>query len=308
MPRSLPEQTAFTLIELLVVIAIIGILAAILLPVLSKAKTRAQASKCMGNLKQMGSGTLLYLEDNSDKLMLGGLRYRVNGTPYHFAWDDLLQSYVGGSMNAAQRMQDGAPALVAPALLRCPSDKVAITNTAATPAAGARRSYAMPEHNMGAIEIPAGAGVPPNSWPPNSSNKTGVGLRYDASVGAPSGWDANADPINGARDPGYQAAIVVSLVQDSGGTILITERIDPDNIVGRWQDSVLGRANNHIGTVPGQTTAQASKALHNDSFNYLMVDGHVEFLIPEATLSRTNNAAVGPQTRQDGMWSILAGD
>jgi prepilin-type processing-associated H-X9-DG protein/prepilin-type N-terminal cleavage/methylation domain-containing protein len=84
--RIAHRAAAFTLIELLVVIVIIGVLAALLLPVLTRCKARAQRIVCVGNLRQLGAAAQMYWDDNGGNCFAWRYGPKDLGQVYWFGW------------------------------------------------------------------------------------------------------------------------------------------------------------------------------------------------------------------------------
>ncbi len=116
-------KPGFTLIELLVVIAIIAILAAMLLPALSKSKDKAFGISCLSNLRQLTLAAHTYASDNND-VIVPNLLNDVN------AWVGGVVFQLPGATNVADiRLSKLYPYSQSPGIYRCPADKFSVAGS-----------------------------------------------------------------------------------------------------------------------------------------------------------------------------------
>ena len=283
-----------------------------LLPALAKAKQKAQTSSCMNNLKTLGLGMRMYEGDNSEKLPYAAIR---TSTWSNVSWDDLLNSSVGGNMTEGNITWDGPTTTSPTKLLKCASDKFTVGDPwVGNLAVYYRRSYAMPATYMN----PA-TGADPNKWPLTSNSQTPVGLRWFIFAGPPEdlGW-APTDGQNGYYDnhttqpfPKNMPSVRESMVLDPIGTISLTENIRRENLGGTDSGADIANSDNHVGVyttvvwgVGGTWQGMEISPQHHglNQFNYLFVDGHLEFL------DRFKTAGTGASNQAFGKWSIRPND
>lgn len=297
-PAKQRQQAGFTLIELLVVIAIIAILAAMLLPALAKAKSKAQRIQCTSQLKQLGLGITLFTLDRDD--MFPPAAYGTAGG--QLAWDTYIYQYLGGRIAEADLLVGVMDLDFSPKIELCPADRGTKVSWVTDNYFGVR-TYAMNAVGPNwSVEYQINTLGQKYPLPPVNR---GVGI-YWQDAGLPGGL-----PDLNARS--YKTAVV----RDPAGTILLVEQANGQGAVGNvWPSISLGPSqgastlhqldpsspsqNPAVGTGVNQG-AQLYKA-HGQRFNYLFHDGHVQ------VLKTTDTIGLGTLSAPRGMWTVAPGD
>jgi prepilin-type processing-associated H-X9-DG protein len=230
---------------------------------------QARITRCANNLMMLGKAMHDYTGDHQDELPAAVIDLGMT----HISWDTRLFPYlIANSESATNDFAKMQQVHEIAHWFFCPSDP---SHHDKLP-----RSYAMAEHDMTL-----------NDWPPSSNSYSGPGLFWD------SYWTTNVlstdDAEKAALNPDLLPKMKLSDIPAPADTLLLTEYINPINDLQGMGYARVGSVNDQRAAFHGD-----SSSFHYGKFNYLFVDGHVEFLSGEQT---------GSPGGRSGIWSLRPG-
>lgn len=255
------ESAGFTLVELLVVIAIIAILAAVLMPVLAAAKKKALQIQCLNNVKELGTGFILYVNDNND--IEPGCASGTDYGPHLEDWIYWRMTFPPPIVKGVIMTPNKSPILDYAGtgsagttnLLRCPMDRDDSwrdTQGAANEGAPYNFSYQLASYDL------VSANTGPNPGPATIINSAGAAWRFKAqSIRNPAGKILVAEPPATVKS-GDAPPVDTSWAAETG----------------RWEPFNGSGAANNAGKLVNYLTCR-----HDGGANCGFADGHAQ-LVP----------------------------
>jgi prepilin-type processing-associated H-X9-DG protein len=256
---------AFTRTDLICVLALVAMLLG--LAGFRLTGERGRIARCAGNLQKLGTAMHQFASEHEDGLpaatiVPGGLEWDVRLKPY--LRPDLV---VANSAYAKRELGEA----VAP-IYACPSDRIARAKP---------RSYAMSHCDV--VNV---------GWPVNADSATGLGIWWGQD--SIKGVLGDAAWTKAKQDPDSLPKVKLSMISEPANTLLLTELIRHDNTLGNIYWTFAKNAGEQYEKPKADATP-----FHNGRFNYLMVDGHVEWLTGLQT------GGIGGTS---GIWTIRKGD
>ncbi len=265
-----PTRGGFTLIEVLVVVAILALLVAVLLPSLAKAREQARTTVCATQLKEYGNATLMYNQDQRDRLP-GPIHAAVeletrdktafnDYEEWHLPW--FIRRYFS-DRGRGGRYTDKVSA--------CPTATRMASGTLIFTSGAADRPFTYAVNNFNRATMPYGTNPPWYFGYPNNFWTSTVPANQSPDPSKPHFRDAHPKRFSAIRQPSREWAIADAFCFEFD---LPAPPATSDRRPGQWQ----------IGTYQNRTWARRvglpTKPYHSDGINVLCFDGHVEWQRP----------------------------
>jgi prepilin-type N-terminal cleavage/methylation domain-containing protein/prepilin-type processing-associated H-X9-DG protein len=266
---------AFTLIELLVVIAIIAILAAILFPVFQKVRENARRTSCLSNEKQLGLAFVQYTQDYDERYPSGVIAGTGVGLKsYGQGWGGQIYTYVKST-----------------GVYKCPDDSTSIQANGGYPANPVSYAY-----NANCVTMGSGAALSQFQAPASTvllCEVFGAPVRVDqADEGIYSNTSYDLSPAtDGLPDPSSSNGGVLCDQIACGPRAGGTGGYDLQLATGVMDAGVSGTLPQGTATSSGYdpaTYTSGAVGIHTSGSNFLLGDGHVKWLRPNAVSSGHN--------------------
>jgi len=292
-------RSAFTLVELLVVIGIIAILIGILLPSLNKARQSAKAVQCMSNMKQLGNGFILYVNNYKGYLPWTGNSDGNSTVNPIGPWDDsaywanAVPKLVGAHSYFELLTLGTAPGMADNNLFICPSAGPAGSNNlAADPNSDKNKDVLGPKG--GFIMYGNAPGTAPAYLTNDASALTNV-------EGHEVFWSY---AINSKIDNSLNTSVThiyftkVSTMKPNAEVPLLVEK-------GMNYSEIHPRMPLTTSINRGKTTWTRMTTRHRKGGNILFVDGHVDWLLTDDLVPNTNTGKI-PVGSNNSAWNIVS--